>query len=161
MLQNQTTTSHYTNFPVEHKWELPSVASGNRITACFSKFKLLANQTFPWFLSIPVWLDLWLQEFSFVPLFFQSHWVVKTQRGLKFPQIPFFFPPHFLYKQNCSFSCCYVLIWVNVSLSHINKRHWQGICQWNLGVITQNSNDKNHLSLITPRPLKEQSTVTY
>lgn len=29
MLQNQSTTSHY-NFPVEHKWGSPSVASGNK-----------------------------------------------------------------------------------------------------------------------------------
>lgn len=50
--KKKNTTSHYNMFPIEHKWELQSMPSGNKrgIVVCFSTFKLFANQPFSSFL---------------------------------------------------------------------------------------------------------------
>lgn len=125
VLQNQNTTSHYNNFAVEHKWELPSVASGSKGESLLA----LVNSNYlhtVLFHGFSPFQCCWIFECSnspLCPLFSESLGgrVAKTQMGLKFSQIPLFFPPHFLYKQNCTFSHCYVLIQVNVSPSHIKK----------------------------------------
>lgn len=164
VLQNQNTTSHYNNFAVEHKWELPSVASGSKGESLLA----LVNSNY---LHTALFHDFfpfqccWIFECSNSPLSPLSPEslggrVAKTQMGLKFPQIPLFFPLIFCVSRT---ALSHVAMCLFKSMSHplTLRRHWQGIYQWNLGVITQNSNDKNHLSLITPHPLREQSTVAF
>lgn len=102
MLQNQSTTSHY-NFPVEHKWGSPSVASGNKDESLLALVSSNYLQTSLSHHFSPFQCG-WIFECRNSPFFLSfsrvTGWeqrIVKTQMGLNFPkfhQIPFF-PPSF------------------------------------------------------------------
>lgn len=152
MLQNRNTTSHYNTSPVEHEWELPRVASESKEKSLLALVNSNYLQTSPFHDFSPFQCG-WIFECSNYPLSPSVSRVTGWDEGLQrlkwvwnVPKFIYLFPC-FLYKQN--FSCCYVLICHCFTL----------FPQWNLGVTTQNSNAKNHLSLNTPHPLTEQSTA--